>query len=553
MLRLAIMLTFALSIAASAGAAPPNLLLIITDDQGYPDLSVHGNPHLKTPHLDSLRHNGVALDRFYVSPVCSPTRASLMTGRYNYRTGVVDTYIGRSMMHASETTLAERLRAAGYRTGIFGKWHLGDSFPLRAMDQGFDESLLTRGGGLSQPSGPPDNSYFNPRLYHNGVEKPYQGYCTDIFTNAAIDYITTHRAEPFFTYLAYNAPHDPLTVDDRYAQPYRDLGLDDETARIYGMIANIDENVGRLLDTLRASGLEENTLVLFMTDNGAAIKEKQQRHTAGMRGRKSQVYDGGVRVPCFLRWPGTLPAGRVVNDLAAHIDLTPTLLDALGLPLPPHAALDGRSLWNRIKQDDTPLPDRQIFLQWHRGDVPRAFENSAVIEQRFKLVDGKELYDLLADPGETTDLAAQHPEEVARLRADYEAWFADVSSSRGYAPPRIQLAPMQEPVTLLTPQDWRGTDNFNGSDSAHWEVAADAGKYTIELLLPKPLNNAQATIAIGGMRFTQPIPSNATTCRFDGIPLPNYTQDRLAFTVTHDGKDKAVRAARVWRTENTQP
>lgn len=534
---------------ASAVADRPNLILIMTDDQGYADLSLHGNPQLQTPAMDSIAKDGVQFSRFYVSPVCSPTRASLLTGRYNYRTGVVDTYIGRSMMRPTEVTLAERLRDAGYRTGIFGKWHLGDTWPLRAMDQGFEESLVCRGGGITQPAGPPGNTYFSPRLDHNGVEGPSDGYCSDVFTDAALAYIDAHQAEPFFVYLPYNAPHVPLQIDDQYVQPFREKGLDEDTARVYGMVKNLDDNIARLLARLKDLQLDEKTIVVFLTDNGPAYGDKDQRYTAGLRGRKGQPYEGGIHVPCFVRWKGTLTPGRVVDTPAAHIDLAPTLLDALGVRLAGDAKIDGRSLWAALQGKDTPASPRALFLQWHRGDAPRPFENSAVVEVQYKLVNGVELYDLKADPAEGTDLAASKPEEVTRLRSAYEAWFADVSSA-GYDPPRIVLAPAQAPVTILTPQDWRGSADFGPSNASYWEVATiDAGNYDITFDFGRPLQAARVTLRIAGQTLLHEVPEGATELRFEGVALPAGLEDRLAFEVTHQSGGKAVQFATVRKSE----
>jgi len=275
----------------------PNVILVITDDQGYGDLGVHGNQEIQTPNLDSFATESVHFKNFYVCPVCAPTRASLMTGRYNYRTGVVDTYLGRAMMFGDEVTLAHSLGEAGYKTGIFGKWHLGDNYPMRPDDQGFQEALVHKGGGIGQPSDPPGNTYFDPVLYHNGRDKKYEGYCTDIFTNATIDFIEKNRNQPFFAYLSTNAPHTPLQIHDKYVQPYLDKGLDETTAKVYGMITNLDENMGRLLSRLDELDLSENTIVIFMTDNGA----QQSRYNAGLRGRKGTVYEGGIRVPFYIR------------------------------------------------------------------------------------------------------------------------------------------------------------------------------------------------------------------------------------------------------------
>ncbi|MBM4042793.1 MAG: arylsulfatase, partial [Planctomycetes bacterium] len=327
----------------------PNVLLIITDDQCYGDLGCHGNEKLKTPNLDKLAAESVEFTQFYVCPVCAPTRASLMTGRYNYRTGAIDTYLGRAMMHPDEVTLAEVLAAAGYKTGIFGKWHLGDNYPLRPIDQGFQEALTHKGGGLCQPSDFPGNpGYTDPILDHNGKPEPTKGYCTDVYTDAALKFIEANKGQPWFCYHATNAPHSPLQVDEKYVEPYRKMGLGENTAKVYGMVANIDENVGRLLAKLDELKLAENTIVIFLTDNGPCGSQRDKgqpiRFNAGLRDQKGTVYDGGIRVPFFFRWPAKIKTGRKVGTIAAHIDVLPTLAAACGARVPPDIKLDGLSL-----------------------------------------------------------------------------------------------------------------------------------------------------------------------------------------------------------------
>ncbi len=358
------LLLFAASLADAARA--PNVILIMTDDQGWGDFSFQGNPALKTPHLDALARQSVELTQFYVSPVCSPTRASLMTGRYNYRTGAIDTYLGRSTMAADEVTLAEMLAAGGYRTGIFGKWHLGDNYPSRSMDQGFQESLVHRGGGMVQPADPPGGSYFDPLLVHNGQNMQTRGYCTDVFTDAAIGFIEKNRAEPFFAYIAYNCPHTPLQLPEEYHRRYADKGLDDATARVFGMVANIDDNVGRLLARLQELKLEDDTIVIFLTDNGP----QQPRYNGKLRDLKGSVYDGGIHVTCLLRWPGRFAAGAKIPVASAHIDIAPTLLAACGVARPEGVKFDGISLLDVLEGRTGSLAERLLFFQWHRGDEP---------------------------------------------------------------------------------------------------------------------------------------------------------------------------------------
>ena len=502
---------------ATAQTRRPNVVLIITDDQGYGDLSIHGNPHLETPSIDSIGRAGVQFTQFHVNPVCSPTRSSLMTGRYYYRTGVVDTYLGRSMMHADETTLAELLRDAGYRTGIFGKWHLGDNYPLRAIDQGFQEALVHTGGGISQPSDPPGNRYFDPILQHSGKPERHKGYCTDIFLNAAGEFIEKNRSQPFFAYVATNAPHDPLEVDGALVAPYLAKGLDERTAKVYAMVKNIDDNVGRLLERLRKLELERDTIVIFMTDNGP----QHDRYNGGIRGRKGTVYEGGIRVPFLLHWPASVKPGSNVDRLAAHIDVMPTLLEACGVRLPGSLKIDGRSLMPLLRGKGD-WADRTLYFQWHRGDVPEMYRACAARNQRYKLVDGKELYDLEADPAEKNDIAVAHTGTVARMRAGYEAWFRDMASTRKFAPPRIHLGtPHENPVTL-TRQDWRGAKAGWAADSSgHWEVeVASAGDYEVTLRLGAPLAaRGRARFRLNGAASEQAVEPGAASVRFARVAL----------------------------------
>jgi arylsulfatase A-like enzyme len=510
----------------------PNVLLIITDDQGWGDVGFHGNPHLKTPHLDRLAQDSVELEHFYVCPVCSPTRASLLTGRYNYRTGVVDTFLGRSTMAGDEITLAEMFAAAGYRTGIFGKWHLGDHYPSRAIDQGFQEALVHDGGGIGQPADPPDNSYFDPVLQHNGQSIKTEGYCSDIFTAAAMRFISEHsQAEkPFFTYLAFNCPHTPLQVPPEYHQRYQAPGLDDATARIYGMVANIDDNLGRLFAKLDELKLQNDTIVVFMTDNGP----QQARYNGVLKDLKGSVHDGGIRVPCLVRWPGKFPAGFKVSQVAAHIDMAPTLLEACGIDQPKNVAFDGVSLVGLLQGKAVEWPDRVLFFQWHRGDRPEPFRACAVRGARYKLVQptGRDdvegftpawaLYDMAADPSEQNDLAGQHPDLVQAMKTAYELWLADVGRTRGYPAPRIIVGTKHENPVTLTRQDWRGPRaGWSANASGYWDVdVAVAGTY--DVVLHMPAQRAAATscrLRIGERVWNAGLAKGADRKAFNSITL----------------------------------
>ncbi|MBM3748079.1 MAG: arylsulfatase [Acidobacteria bacterium] len=509
--------------AAAATAAPrarrPNVVLIITDDQGWGDLSIHGNPHLRTPNLDRIAHQGAQLTQFHVMPVCSPTRSCLMTGRYNYRTGVVDTFLGRSMMHADEVTLAEMLGAAGYRTGIFGKWHLGDNYPMRPIDQGFHEAVVHKGGGLGQPSDfPGGGSYFDPILLRNGAPERFRGYCTDVYTTEALRFVEANRDRPFFLYLPTNAPHSPLEIADSYLEPFSKMGLNEQTAKVYGMVASIDQNIGRLLARLDELKLAEDTIVIFLTDNGPAGK----RYNGNMRGLKGSVYEGGIRVPFFLRWPRVVKPGARIDRVAAHIDVAPTLVEACAARRPQGVKIDGRSLMPLLRGEAKAWPDRTLFFQWHRGDEPEPHRACAARNQRWKLVDGKELYDLENDPAEANDVAAQHPGIAAKLRKEYEEWFKDVSSTRGYAPPRIHLGTTHENPVILTRQDWRGPNASWGAKSlGYWEVlVAEKARYDISVRMAPAETAPEVHFRLNGAALKASAAEGATEVVLGATEIP---------------------------------
>lgn len=515
-------------LAQSADAGRPNVILVITDDQGWGDFGFHGNPRLKTPNFDRLASEGVELTNFLVCPVCSPTRASLMTGRYNYRTGVVDTYLGRSTMAADEVTLAEMLSASGYRTGIFGKWHLGDNYPSRASDQGFTESLVHRGGGIGQPADPPGNSYFDPVLWHNNREYKSKGYCSDVFTDAAMEFIAHKSEQPFFAYLAFNCPHTPLQVSESYAERYRRMGLDESTARVYGMVANIDDNIGRLLDRLRELKLDKNTIVVFLNDNGP----QSPRYNGKLRDLKGSVYEGGIRTPCLVRWPAQLTAGRKVADMAAHIDLTPTLLAACDVQPPASVKFDGRNVLPLLKGDAIEWPARNLFFQWHRGDEPVRHRACAVRGPKYKLVQSAgrgdaqkftpkwELFDLVDDPAESHDLAAAQPAVVAEMKAAYDAWFHEISRGRGFGPPQILVGTLHENPVTLTRQDWRGGQaGWNADSGGNWHIEPVAGAYEITVRVAPQKVDTTMLLRVGDREWREPLPTGADQAVFKDVSL----------------------------------
>jgi len=406
----------------------PNVIVLMTDDQGYGDLGCHGNPIVKTPNIDKLHARSVRLTNFHVSPTCSPTRASLMTGRYCNRTGVWHTIMGRSLLRADEVTMADVFSASGYRTGIFGKWHLGDNYPFRPQDRGFDESLVHHGGGIGQGIDYWGNDYFDDTYFRNGRPEKFKGYCTDVWFDEAMKFIESNKEQPFFCYIPTNAAHGPFFVAERYSKPYRDKGLEPSLAAFYGMITNIDENMGRLMVRLYRLGLSEDTILVFMTDNGGEPAENRDRYRGGMRGFKGSQYDGGHRVPCFIRWPGgAFEGGRDVGRLTAHIDLVPTLIELCGLKKPGGVKFDGMSLASLLAGGGAEWAERVLVTDSQRVDHPIKWRQSATMTDRWRLIDGRKLYDIKADPGQKIDIAVKHPEVVKKLRGAYEKWWADVS------------------------------------------------------------------------------------------------------------------------------
>jgi arylsulfatase A len=444
--HLLVLLTSLIAIPVSgkqeaAARRQPNILLIVTDDQGYGDLGSTGNPYVRTPHLDRLAAESVVFDRFFVSPVCAPTRASLLTGRYNLRTGTWGVTGGRETMRGDEVTLAEVLRDNGYRTGAFGKWHNGSHVPSTPRAQGFDKFFGFRGGH--------GNLYFDADLEHDGKPVKTKGYIADVLTDEAMRFIEQQRREPFFCYLAFNTPHSPFQVPDRYFDAFRAKRLDAPLATVYGMVENIDDNVGRLLARLDDLRLRQDTIVIFLSDNGPA----GDRYNVGMRGRKATVHEGGVRVPFFVRWPARLQPRRV-DRIAAHIDLFPTLVELLGVPAPKETPIDGRSLRPLLEGDAAEWTDRLLFTHQARLEGPPNPYPGAVRTQRYRAVnDGKgwQLFDMEADPSQKTDVSAGNPEIARRLSDAYGAWFAEVSRSAFVRPPIEVGHSSENPIELEAP------------------------------------------------------------------------------------------------------
>jgi arylsulfatase A-like enzyme len=426
--------------AQKLAGTKPNIILIITDDQGYGDLSCHGNPILKTPNIDKLHARSVRFTDFHVSPTCAPTRSALMTGRHEFKNGVTHTINERERLNLKSFTLAQLLRRAGYTTGIFGKWHLGDEAAYQPDQRGFDEVFIHGAGGIGQTypgscGDAPGNKYFDPAILHNRKFDKTKGYCTDVFFSQALSWIDSKRKQkaPFYVHISPNAPHAPLICPEADEMKYTGK-VKPNVAKFFGMISNIDDNVGKLLAKLQEWELEENTIVIFMTDNGGTAGVMV--FNAGMRGMKVTPYQGGTRVPFFVSWPGKLKGGVDVPSLAAHVDVFPTFAEIAGAKIPEKVQLDGRSLVPLLENPRADWPDRNLFIhvgRWAKGQAKQAqYANCAVRNSRFRMVsvgNGKEnweLFDISKDPGEKRNVLAEHPKEFQQLKAAYDRWWQDV-------------------------------------------------------------------------------------------------------------------------------
>lgn len=484
--------------SASAEHAPPNVVFLLADDVGYGDLACLGNRYIKTPNLDALHANSMRFTDFHVSPTCSPTRSSLMTGRYNDATGVWHTINGRSLLDPTNVTMAECFKSSGYSTGIFGKWHLGDNYPCRTIDFGFDESVVCGGGGIWNTPDYFGNDDRDDAYLHNGKYEKYLGFSTDIFFDRAIDFMSRaqDKQQPFFCYLATTAAHLPCWALESDTAPY--VGIPGLTEPgFYGMIANIDANLGRLKQFLDAHGLTENTILMYAGDNGSA--DGVHVFNAGMRGAKSSPYEGGHRVPFFISWPaGGLTGGHDISTLTAHIDLLPTLAELCQLKDRGHR-VDGRSWHPLLYGKSSQWEPRVVLVDSQREEHLIKWKDAAVMTQQWRLVSPTttgdpskiELFDIAADPGQTTDVAASHPDVVQSLKAAYDDWWREASEvADQYV--RIVLGNDRENPSHLNSMDWHGDDSilvWNQKQirtapvaNGFWTVdISQAGRYRFEL------------------------------------------------------------------------
>ena len=505
----------------------PNIILIITDDQGYGDIGYNGNSHIKTPNLDLLATNSMRFNNFYVSPVCAPTRSSLLTGRYSLRTGVTDTYNGGAMMSNDETTLAEILKENNYQTGIFGKWHLGDNYPFRPTDQGFHESLIHLSGGIGQVGDftnyyKGNRSYFDPILWHNNEQKKYEGYCSDIFTDEAIKFIEENKSNQFFCYLSFNAPHTPLQVPDKYYDLYKNvdpsvisesekISMTEKNVldakRIYGMVTNIDDNVGKLVSKLKELNIDKNTILIFMTDNGP----QQFRYVSNLRGLKSSVYNGGIKVPFYLSYPKIHDAGLDLDNFSAHIDVLPSLLDLCDIETPKNIKIDGKNFLNKSTEE------RSFFSYWTRKS-PELYQNMSLNKGNYKLVGNTnydspierfELFDIDNDPYEMENLIENKKELAIQMKLEMDNIYNELINSKNIKnKPRIIIGSEFENPTYLNRNDASGQRGIWAQNEifGFWRIKALSGKYNFRFKFNNlNLTSGEMVIEVGSQVYSKKV------------------------------------------------
>jgi len=532
---------------ARAADKRPNVVLIMTDDQGYGDLAVHGNKALKTPNLDSFHSQAVRFTDFHVDPTCAETRAALMTGRYATRTGVWHTIMGRSLLRPDEKTVADHFAASGYATGIFGKWHLGDTYPLRPQDRGFQEVLIHGGGGVGQTPDYFGNDYFDDTYFHNGQAKKFKGYCTDVWFDGALNFIESHKDKPFFCYIPTNAAHGPFLVADKYRKIYEDQGIKGGRAAFYGMITNIDENFGRLTKKLDELKLTDNTIVIFMTDNGTAAGE-----SGGFKGKKGSQYEGGHHVPFLIRWPGGgVTGGRDVNKVAAHIDLLPTFKDVCGLK-DMGVNFDGTSIAPLMKGKTDGWPDRTLFVHRQRMDHPKKYNACSVMTDKWRLVNHKELYAWPDDRAQKTNMADKHPQVVKQLQDQYETWWKSISTRFDEYVRPIVGSDKENPATL-TCHDWHTRSvpwnqrhiKGNGFYNGYWTIHVERdGEYEVELRrwpreVDKGIEATGAKIKLGDVEMQQKLSTDAKFASFS-MTLKKGPAKLQTWLTTAGGKERGA-------------
>jgi arylsulfatase A-like enzyme len=481
-LTVAMCLVFGASREVHCQERTPNVVVFLSDDQGWGDFSFQGNTNLKTPALDSLAQQGALMERYYVCPVCAPTRAEFLTGRYHPRGSAMGVTEGLERLDLDEVTIADLLSKQGYSTGAFGKWHNGSQYPYHPNGRGFQEFY----GFLSGHWG----EYFDPLLDHNGMPERGKGFVTDDFTSHAIEFIRANRSKPFFCYIAYNTPHSPMQVPDEYFTAVKDReikmlhqGRPKEkedlamTRAAIAMVENIDSNVGRVLEELKKVGIDENTIVVYFDDNGP----NSFRWNGGLKGRKGSVDEGGVRSPLLIRWPRKIASGLRLKQLSGAIDLLPTLCDLTSTEVPHREKLDGISLAPQLLGESNDIVSRQLFTQW-AGKV-------SLREDGYLLDEQGELFDLIKDATQQKAISNLEPERTERMRAAVKNWRSEVIGSAKTQRPFL-VGHKQRVRTELPAQDGKALGNTvkrsapapNCSYFTNWKSEADRIVWDIEVL-----------------------------------------------------------------------
>lgn len=517
-----------LSLAVNGTDEKPNVIIILSDDQGYGDFSAHGNPVLKTPALDQLNAESVRFSNFHVAPLCTPTRGQLMTGKDALKNKAATVGKGQSLIRRDLITMPEIFSQNGYQTGLFGKWHLGHNYPDRPMDRGFKKSVWIRGWGLRSEI-EYDNDYYQTRYLDSLDSKMSKKYCTNLWFDEAIKWMEkkVEKEQPFFTFLSLNVPHGPFHSPEEDYQFYSDKVDDDKTASFFGMIRNVDQNMAQLEKWLKEKNIRDNTLIVYMTDNGTA--QGEDVFNARMRGKKGSNYDGGHRAACLIRWPdGNIGKPRTVDDATQIQDLLPTFIDLLDFSAENHQ-FDGTSLKPLLEQGKEGLEDRMFVVQFGGNVKPEKYDG-AVVWNSWRLVGKNELYDLSNDPGQRQNVAEKHPDVLQRMQKFYEGWWSEVEDDLNQFVPLIIGSDQENPVTLTSDfwaensvnTQWHVAQAAGDQKGGVWHVEAkQRGTYKVELSrwpfhLDRKLTDPGPDTAVGGTKLSR---GKALPIEFGAISL----------------------------------
>jgi arylsulfatase A-like enzyme len=556
------LLCFLLVFNSFAQQQRPNVILILTDDIGYGDIGSHGNVHIKTPNLDALHAKSIRFTNFHVGTTCSPTRAMLMTGKNNNKVGVWHTVNGREILNKDEKILPQFLEEEGYRTGIFGKWHLGDNYPFRPQDRGFQEVLIHGGGGVGQTPDFWGNDYFGDTYFRNGKAEKFSEYCDDVWFKEAMSFMEKQKSRPFFCFISTNVAHHPYHVPEEYSKQYEN-NPDIPNPQFAGMITKVDENIGKLMAFLADNDLDNNTIILFLSDNGTAEGANLDQNgfvkrgfNARMRGKKGSVYEGGHRVPLFLFDPRLQNKTPEIHSLTSGMDILPTILELCQIK--PDDVFDGISLVPLSKGQT--LPKRSIIADTQRGEYLTKNQAYSVMSEGWRLVNGNELYEIQEDPEQRKNIAAQFPDKVEFMKQEYEKWWQEVSVQKSDYQ-RVIVGSRKQKMVCLTSHDLhveKGLPAWNQElvksekgENGFWAIeVSKKSVYKVELrrfpqesALAIPPQYLTAKLEINGQIQTASIPKESLKIEFKlAIPKGNHTLKTWLLT----GNGESVEAAYVY-------